>query len=125
MNTHVIEFLEGPAQDIAIYLYGEEVFATSQISYIHQSPSTLSDGSAAIVLDASYWWFDSGRTPEILRIERDADSVHLIGSSRFEQIPGDSKVLIASIPFTDWLDAVRGLLLRKQEAEQAVHGNTH
>jgi hypothetical protein len=109
MHSNLLEFREGPAQDITIYFNGTELFATPQITYLHQSPTTLLDTMSSIILDASYWWFDSGRTPEILKIERDADMVNLMGGRRFEQIPGDSQIILGSLPFSEWLSAIHSL----------------
>lgn len=123
MHSHDIQFRVGPAEDVLIYFDDVEIFATPQTSYLIQSPNSLSDDETTIILDASYWWFDSGRSPEILRVERHKDRVHLIGGRHFEQIPGDSYVSMGSISFAEWLDAVRALHPKNQSAEQVSSVN--
>jgi hypothetical protein len=99
----------GPGQNALFILGEEELFETSQISYILQSPDTLSEQGAAIIFDASYWWFDSGRKPETLRVERKFELVEFVGRKRIEQSHGDSIVVLGQCEFINWLAEVQKL----------------
>ena len=101
----------GPAHDVLLFLGEKKLFATPQISYIMQSPLTLSEEGAAIILDASYWWFDAGREPEVIRIERKHNRLEFVGRKRFEQCYGDSIHKLGECEFENWLVAVQKLSL--------------
>jgi hypothetical protein len=82
MSSPKVVLKSGPARDTLISLEGREVFATAQLSYLLQSPQTLADEGSAVVLDASYWWFDAGRAPESLRLERRKSRLEFVGRKR-------------------------------------------
>jgi hypothetical protein len=116
MTSKTITLKEGPARDILISIGGKEVFATAQVSYLIQSPQTLADEDSAVVLDPSYWWFDQGREPESLRIERKSSRVEFVGKKRVEQTHGDSTVVIGECDFSDWTAVVQKISSRPNNA---------
>jgi hypothetical protein len=113
MSPPKVVLKEGPAHDTLIILDGREVFATAQLSYLLQSPQTLADEDSAVVLDPSYWWFDAGREPESLRLERRKSRVNFIGRKRVEQTHGDSSIVLGECDLTDWIAAVQNLSAKK------------
>lgn len=108
-TTLKVNLEAGPVNDALIILGEKELFATAQISYIMRSPTTLSEMGTAIILDASYWWFDAGNQPEVLRIERKDNRLEFFGRKRFEQCYGESIVEFGECEFVSWLTEVQKL----------------
>ena len=98
---------ENISRDALISIHGKDLFSTSQIDYLLKSPLTLTENGSAILLDASYSWFDSCRNPEILRIERDGSNIKILGRKRFHDINVDSDTQFGSYLFSDWVFAVK------------------
>ena len=109
MTSQKVVLKKGPAGDTLISLEGKEVFATSQLSYLLQSPQTLAEDDSAIILDASYWWSDAGMQPEILRIERKRSWIKFVGKNRIEQTHGGSAFALGDCDLTEWIEEVRRL----------------
>jgi hypothetical protein len=103
MTLQTLMLKKGPAGDILILLKGNEIFATAQHSYLLQSPQSLNETGAAVVLDPSYWWFDAGKEPESLRIERRGSRIEFVGKKRLEQTHGDSAIILGQCDYADWV----------------------
>ncbi|MES2438857.1 MAG: hypothetical protein V4584_07315 [Verrucomicrobiota bacterium] len=106
MTLEPLSLVRGPAEDVILVSGMQELFATAEIQPLRLSPETLQPSETAIILDASYWWFDIGRQPEVLRIEQNDGRLTLIGSKRFEAIPGESSQLLGDCSFGHWTEVI-------------------
>ena len=117
MKTKAVKIIAGPADDLLVIVGDQQIFATAQRAFVMRSKHTLMPEGSAILLDASYWWFDSGREPETLRVERRADRIRFIGKRRIEQTHGDSLVELGDCSFAEWVSAVE--LIDEDQSQSA------
>ena len=109
MTTQQVSLKAGPAGDVLICVGAREIFATAQKDYLLASPLTLAENGAALLLEPSGWWYDSGFEPEIMRIERSGDILIFTGTTRRGQTHDERRMTCGECMFNDWNRAMERL----------------
>ena len=115
MTTRAIQLSRGEATDVLFMTEENVIFATPQHEILLRSPDSLAEDGAAILLDASCWWINSGSRNEELRIVRTGNLVEIYGKARLEQTHGDSSQFLTECSFENWTCVIQKLATQFEE----------